>query len=175
LGPWWVEDRLYVHAPLGPSVEEKTVVVVNAPSAAHAAYLPFRQLAIGKPVPLHTRVLAPAVPAVTIRRLDEHTLEITPARGYLDLALDRVFRSERQPMTLGQEVKLSGMTAQVTALTPDGRPAAATFRFDEPLESPNFVWLCFRGSNYQPFVLPAVGQQTEIRFDWRTMFTPPAN
>ena len=39
LGPWWVEDRLYVHAPLGPSVGEKTVVVVNAPSAAHAAYL----------------------------------------------------------------------------------------------------------------------------------------
>jgi hypothetical protein len=174
LGPWWVEDRLYVHAPLGPLVEEKTVVVVNAPSAAHAAYLPFRQLAIGRPVPLHTRVLAPAVPAVSIRRLDEYTLEITPARGYLELALDRVFRSERRPMALGQEVKLTGMTARVTALTPDGRPAAATFRFDEPLESPSFVWLCFRGNSYQHFVLPAIGQETEISFNWRAFVTPPA-
>jgi len=173
LGPWWVEDRLYVHAPLGPSVGEKTVVVVNAPSAAHAAYLTFRQLAIGQPIPLHTRVLAPAVPAASIRRLDERTLEIAPARGYLDLALDRVFRCERRPMVPGQEVKLTGMTAQVTALTSDGRPAVATFRFDEPLESPTFVWLCFRGNSYKPFNLPAVGQEIEIKFDWRAVFTPP--
>ena len=145
IGLWWVEHRLYVNAPLGPEIEEKTVVVVNAPSAAHAAYLPFRQLAVGKPVPRHTRVLAPAVPTVTIRRLDEHTLEITPGWGYLDLALDHVFRSERRPMSLGEEVRLTGMTARVTALTSDGRPATATFRFDLPLESPSLVWLCFRG------------------------------
>ena len=75
-------------------------------------------------------------------------------------------------MALGQEVKLTGMTARVTALTPDGRPGAATFRFDEPLESPSFVWLCFRGNSYQPFVLPAVGEEIEIPFDWRALFAP---
>ena len=76
-------------------------------------------------------------------------------------------------MALGEEVKLTGMTARVTALTSDGRPAVATFRFDEPLESPSFVWLCFRGKSFEPFTLPAVGQETEIRFDWRAVFTPP--
>lgn len=115
----------------------------------------------------------PAVPSVSIRRLDDHTLEITPDRGFLDLALDRVFRSDRQPMSAGQEVKLTGMTARVTALTPDARPAVATFRFDEPLESPSFVWLCFRGDRFEPFNLPAVGQETTIGFDWRTAFAPP--
>jgi hypothetical protein len=173
LGPWWVEDRLYVQAPLGPAIEDKTVVVVNAPSAAHAAYLPFRQLAVGRPIPRHTRVLSPAVPAVVIRRLDAHTLEITPRSGYLDLALDRVFRNERRPLAVGEEVVLTGMTARVIALTDDGRPAVATFRFDEPLESPSFVWLCFRGNGFEPFILPTVGEQIKIRFDWGAVFTPP--
>ena len=173
LGPWWVEDRLYIHAPLGPSIDEKTLVVVNAPSAAHAAYLPFRQLAIGKPFPRHTRVLAPAVPAVRIRRIDERTLEISPKWGYLQLALDQVFRSDRRPLSEGEEVRLTGMIARITALSPDGSPATATFRFDEPLESPSFVWLCFRGDRFEPFELPVAGQETTIRFDWHAVFKPP--
>ncbi len=173
IGPWWIEDRLNVHAPLGPAIAEKTLVIVNAPSAAHAGYLTFRQGSIGKPIPRHIRVLAPAIPAVSIRRLDEHTLEIAPGRGYLDLGLDQVFRSERRPMAPGEEVRLTGMTARVTALTADGRPAVATFRFDEPLESPSFVWLCFRGISFEPFVLPAVGQETELRFDLWAVISPP--
>ena len=46
------------------------------------------------------------------------------------------------------------MTATVTELTADGRPAEATFRFDEPLESPSFAWLCFRGDGFAPFTPP---------------------
>ncbi|MGP0064552.1 MAG: hypothetical protein ACLQGP_13265 [Isosphaeraceae bacterium] len=173
LGPWWVEDRLYVRAPLGPEIGGKTLVIVNAPSVAHAGYLTFREAENGGLIPRLTRVLAPAVPGVSIRRLDEHTLEIKPRWGYLQMVLDRVFRSERRPMAPGEEVRLTGMTARVTAITADGRPAVATFRFDEPLESPSFVWLCFRGDRFEPFELPAVGLETEIRFDWRTVFTPP--
>ena len=75
-------------------------------------------------------------------------------------------------MALGEEVKLTGMTARVTALTDDGRPAVATFRFDVPLESGSLVWLCFTGQGFEPFVLPAVGQEMEIRFDWRAMLSP---
>ena len=151
LGPFWVEHRLYVNAPLGTSIGEKTLVVVNAPSVAHAAYLGFRQLALAKPIPRRIRVLAPAVPSVRILRLDDRTLEITPASGYLDFVLDQVFRSARRPMALNEEVKLTGMTARVSSLTPDGRPAVATFRFDVPLESPSFLWLCFRGQSFVPF------------------------
>jgi hypothetical protein len=173
VGPRWVHERLLVRTPLPPSIGEKTLVIVNAPSPIHASYILFLQLLSGQPVPQHTRVLAPAVPNVTIRRVDGHTLEIRPKRGYLGLALDRVFRNERRPMAEGQEVKLTGMTARVTAVTADGRPAVATFRFDEPLESPSFVWLCYRGKSYEPFVPPPVGDETRIMFNWRAVFTPP--
>jgi hypothetical protein len=173
VGPRWVHERLLVRTPLPTSIGEKTLVIVNAPSPIHAGYILFLQLLSGQPVPQHTRVLAPAVPAVTIRRVDGHTLEIRPKRGYLGLALDRVFRNERRPMAEGQEVKLTGMTVRVTAVTADGRPAVANFRFDEPLESPSFVWLCYRGKSYEPFVPPPVGEETRIVFNWRAVFTPP--
>ena len=172
VGPRWVWDRAYIQVPLGPAIGEKDLVVVNAPDPVQASYVAFQQLLKGEPVPRHIRVLAPAMPFVTIRRLDPCTLEITPAGGYIDFLLDRVFRSERRPMLLGQEVKLTGMTVRVRALTALGRPSVATFQFDVPLESDSLVWLCFRGKGFEPFSPPAVGRETSIPFDWQAMLLP---
>ena len=169
LGPRWVEERLYVRTPLGSSVGDRTVVIVNAPSPAHAGYLILRRELSGQSVPRHTRVLAPAIPSVIIRRLDERTLAIRPQGGYLRWALDQVFRSERRRFAPGEQVRLTGMTVTVTALTTDGRPAEATFQFDVPLESPSLLWLCFRGDGFEPFTPPAVGQEVEIPFDWKAL------
>ncbi len=172
IGPRWVERRLYVAAPLGPDAGDRTLVVVNAPSPGHACYHIFRRELAGEAVPRFTRVLAPAIPSVTVRRLDERTLAVRPEGGYLRFALDRVFRSERRPLAVGETVRLTGMTAAVTALTADGRPAEATFRFDVPLESPTLLWLCFRGGRFEPFIPPAVGRETVIRLDWAALLSP---
>jgi hypothetical protein len=101
--------------------------------------------------------LTPPVPAVTVRRLDERTLAIRPRGGHLRSPLDRVFRSERRQMRLAEWIRLTGLTATVTGVTADGRPGEATFRFDEPLESPSLVWLCLREagssrSRHRPWV-----------------------
>jgi hypothetical protein len=173
LGPWWVEQRFYVRSDWQAPLAGKTVVVVNAPSPMHANLLLLRRELEGRSVPLRVRTLAPAIPAVTIRRLDDRTLAIRPKGGYLHFVLDRVFRSERRELALGEQVKLSDMTVTITALCPDGRPEEATFRFDEPLESPSFVWLCYRGGGFASFTPPAVGQQVEIPFDVKAVFRPP--
>jgi hypothetical protein len=173
LGPWWVERRLYVRTDWEAPLEGRTVVIVNAPSPMHANLLLLRRELEGRSVPRRIRTLAPAIPAVAIRRLDERTLAIRPEGGYLRFVLDRVFRSERRELALGERVKLTGMTVTITALTADGRPDEATFRFDEPLESPSFVWLCFRGDGFEPFTPPAVGQEVEIPFDVKAVFRPP--
>jgi hypothetical protein len=172
LGPRWIDERVSVHTPLGRSIADETLVIVNAPSPAHADYLIPRRELNGQPVPRHTRVLAPAMPSVTIRRLDKRTIAIRPERGYLNWFLDRVFRSERRPLKLHEQVNLSGMTVEVTALTADHRPAVANFRFDVPLESPSLRWLCYRGKRFEPFVPPALDQEIEIRFDWRAVLLP---
>ncbi len=58
-GPRWVEKRLYVRTPLGRSVEDQTVVIVNAPSPVNACYLILIRELSGQSIPRHTRVLAP--------------------------------------------------------------------------------------------------------------------
>jgi hypothetical protein len=72
-------------------------------------------------------------------------------------------------LVVGEHVKLSGMTVEVTDLTADGRPAEAVFRFDQPLESSSLRWLCFRGNCFEPFVPPSIGHEATIKFDGRAM------
>jgi hypothetical protein len=161
--PRGIEKTFYVRMPMPESVKHQTVVIVNAPSAAHAGLLPLLRVQSGAAPPRHTRVLGPALSTVLIRRVDEMTLLIRPTRGYLRWVLDRVFRSDRHPMTIGQTVELSGMTARVTALTDDGRPAEVSFHFSVPLEDPSLVWLCYRNKAFERFTLPSVGDSVEIK------------
>ncbi len=172
LAPRWVERRLYVGTVLGSTIASQTLVIVNAPSAMHASYLLLRRELSGQPLPRRLRVLAPAIPSVTIRRLDERTLAIRPEGGYLNWPLDRIFRSELRPLAAGEHVVLEGMSIEIAKLTPDGRPALATFRFDVPLETPCLRWLCFRGVGFETFTPPAVGQEIEIPFDLDALFSP---
>jgi hypothetical protein len=173
LGPQWVEHRFSIQTPPDPSLEGKTLVIVNAPSTPHAHYMMLHWDLAGLPVPKTIRVLAPAVPGVTIRRLDDRTLAIRPREGYLRWVIDQVFRTGRHPLELGEQVRLTGLTVTITGLTADGRPAEASFRFDVPLESPSLVWLCFRRGRFEPFTPPVIGEQTKIDFDWGAMVWPP--
>ena len=175
VGPKWIEHRFNVGVPLGPGVEEQTLVIVNAPSPVHAHYLLLQRGVDDKPLPKFIRVLAPAIPSIVIRRIDDRTLAIRPGNGYIAWVLDRVFRSERRPMSLGQRVSVPGMEVEITAMTSDGRPAEAAFRFDVPLESPSLLWLCYRRGRFEPFTPPGIGRESVIRFDWWALANPFAS
>ena len=174
LGPPWFHERLLVRTPLPSSIGERTLVIVNAPSPIHAGYISFLQLMSGQAVPQCTRVLAPAVPAVTIRRVDVHTLEIRPKWGYLGLALDRVFRNDSPAdgRGAGGEIERNDRTGHGCSLRMAGR-LSPLFGLMNHSNRPTFVWLCYRGKSYEPFVPPRVGEETRIVFDWPAVFTPP--
>ncbi|QEH34672.1 hypothetical protein OJF2_32130 [Aquisphaera giovannonii] len=173
LGPAWIERRLYVPTSMALGPEDRAVVIVNAPSPVHAGYLALRRELDGVDSSAPVRVLAPAIPSVRIRRLDDRTLAVRPRGGYLRWPLDRAFRSERRAFRAGDEVKLTGMTVAIRSVTPDGRPEEASFRFDVPLESRSLLWLCFREGRFEPFTPPAVGQGVEIDFRWnRSLLSP---
>ncbi len=165
VGPPGFHTKLYVRTPFDESVTEQTVVLVNPPSVIHACYLPALREIAGQPVPKCVRALAPGLPSVTIRRIDTHTLMVRPERGYLVLFFDRLFRNGRQPLGLGQRITLSGMTVEVTELTADGRPAAAAFRFDTPLEDPSLRWLAWIEGRFRPWSPPPIGETVELRPD----------
>ena len=65
-------------------------MVVNPPSAMHVSYSLFRYEHDKTPAPRAIRALAPGFRPVTVRRTDEHTLEVEPTGGYLAFFLDRL-------------------------------------------------------------------------------------
>jgi hypothetical protein len=163
IGPPSLLDKLQVDVPMGPEVERQTVVIVTAPIPFAAVYLPLRRALDDLPVPAFTRILAPAYPApVVVRRPDPRTLSIRPGDGYLASAADRLARGLHRPMEIGERVELTGMTATVTALTKDGRPAVVSFRFDVPLEDPSLRWLYWDGDDFAQFAPPEVGKTLEV-------------
>jgi len=87
---------------------------------------------------------------------------LSAATHWLDYRLwpERLFRS--QPTSLGDGRELTGVSVEVTALTRDGRPGEATFRFERALEHPAFRWLQWNDGRYVPFPLPAVGETVRL-------------
>jgi len=165
--------------PSDPAVRSQTVVIVNTPTYFVSLFGPLIQALNGKPFPAHTLVLGSGVTPIEVRRIDEHTLVVRPegcflaAPGslrpgdgsdppafdvrYMLPLFDRLFRGDR-PMKVGQRIELMGAIVEITAITEDGRPAEAAFRFATALEDPSLRWLQWENGVYAPFVLPAVGE-----------------
>ncbi len=156
-------DQLTVRTALDPAVETQDLIIVNAPSVMHAMYLSVQRELAGQPVPRHTRVLAPALPAISVHRTDERTLVIRPEKSFIAWEFDHLFRSKRRPMSVGQRVRLTGLTIEVTKLTPDLRPAEAVFQFAVPLEDRSLRWLEWKDGEFVSFTPPRIGETIELR------------
>lgn len=163
VGPPSFLERIQVTPPTDDRIARQSLVVVAAPVPVLASWLAERCILAGAPVPKHTRVLAPYYPRPTeVERTDAHTLLIRPSNGFLGTITDQICRGAQYPMALGERVELSDMTAEVTALTDDGRPAEVAFRFNVPLENPSLRWLCWQGDGFAPFTPPSVGETIKL-------------
>jgi hypothetical protein len=164
IGPRSLVDGLQIRLPKEAELEGQTIVAVTAPLGFGIGYLPIKRALEGLSVPAHTWALAPYDrDFVAVRRTDEQTLVIRPKNGYLVLAGDRLPRGLQHPMSVGERVELTGMTAEVLALTEDGRPAEVAFRFSVPLEDPSLRFLRWESFAFIPFALPEVGETVELR------------
>jgi hypothetical protein len=151
--------------PTTPEIEGQDVVLVDAPDAAVPGYVLAYRAVQRLPVPKTLRSLVTGTRGAELYRQDSHTLIVRPIDGYLREPLDRIFRGEGYPMQRGQRVDLPGLNAEVTALTPDGRPGEAAFRFAGTLEQPSLRWLVWsrKSGTYVPFVPPPIGETVSVR------------
>lgn len=145
-----------------PAVRDKSVILVNPPADAFAGYIPTLRAATGRPRPRHLRWLATGASAVKVQRVDDHSLRVAPAAGFLSLASEFMQRSPRKRMPVGHVVELTGLSITVTRLMPDGRPAEILARFFLPLESDRLVFLQWSPAGFVPFPLPPVGSAVTL-------------
>jgi hypothetical protein len=143
--------------PADPAMRRQLVVIAYVPSAVAVSYSFFIRTVKGQPIPARTRVLAAEEGPISVYRADARTLRVR-----WEGRRERVFRARENPMTPGERVRLTGTDIEVTALTEDGWPAEATFRFDADLEDPSLRWLRWapldgRGG-FVSFRPPSVGE-----------------
>ncbi|MHC4641202.1 MAG: hypothetical protein ACYS32_06110 [Planctomycetota bacterium] len=161
MGPKELVDSLQ-YMSFDESIENQDLVVVNPPSTFLVTCLP-AWAAEGKPLPAHMRILASSqFGPVEVKRIDERTITVRPRGGYLVTVLDRLFRDDQDPFSVGEKIELTGMTVEVTELTDNGRPAEAAFSFSVGLEDASLRWLQYKEGRYVPFHPPAVGQSVEL-------------
>lgn len=166
-------------------VREQMVVFVNPPIQFMVSSFPTYRAAIGQPVPRRFRVLASGVYPLRLTRLNERTLALRCEGGgilqpvgtwdvpgqpkdpvfsvnYLALVMDRVFRSDSRPFTVGETSVSELMTARVVELAPGGGVREVHFTFDVPLEDEALRWVRFQEREYVEFTPPAVGQSVDL-------------
>ena len=91
---------------------------------------------------------------IRITRRNDRILEVEPEGGYVWLLV----RDNAHPMPVGHIVKLAGVSVEVLSLTEKGYPGEVAFRFENPLEDPEYVWLQFDHDTFVPFALPGIGE-----------------
>jgi hypothetical protein len=155
-----VLDRADASVPTDPG---RTVIIVTTPSDALVGYIPITRRSRSLPSPAHMYWLSTATTAVTFERVDERTLRVTPAQGFLRHRIDQMTRSPRaRRFAVGDRVPLTGLTIEVETITGDGRPSSVLARFATPLEDASLTWLRWEGHAYVSYRPPPIGARETL-------------
>ncbi len=168
-----------------PDMENKTVVVVNAPNPFLFLGLPVLRAYENKPLPERTRVLAPGFVPLEVTRTGEKALLLKAQTGnvlspetsredfkinfvYFYDEFNSLFRAEDLPFRAGEQVELTGMSVEVIDIDSAGQPRQVLFHFAVSLDDPSLSWLQWDWKNggfgsYSRFKVPAVGEKTYIK------------
>jgi hypothetical protein len=169
-------ERVAASLPPSSEMAGKTLVLVNAPDVLTPAFGIFVRARRGEPMPARIRQLAVAVEGrAMVRRTGERSLEITLTKGFFHEAFSHVYRPVDQPIALGDRFEVAGMAATVKAFTSNRQRAGTIeFAFDEALDGGSFVWVLWKGTRFERFELPAVGEEREIEVvDYMTAMQGP--
>lgn len=149
--------------PADPRLAEQDLIVVNTPEYLFfvASIFPLHEIA-GQPVPRHVRALASGLSSVDVTRRDAETLDVHLDHGLFFGAIARFFHSERDPLSPGQIISLSGLTVTILETGPGDSPTRIRYRFDRPLDDGGLRWVRWQDGIYVPFSLPAPGATVHL-------------
>ncbi len=143
------------------------VILLNPPKPAMLFYYPFVRQQFGVNNPASTQALAVGNQNITLRTVDDSTLELSGKRGFMDsMSRDVATR----PFKAGDVIDVGQMKVTVLTVSAEGVPLSARFKFSSPLSDPRRHFYAWHDEGYRNFALPAPGQQVVLPgFDARQM------
>jgi hypothetical protein len=145
-----------------PNLQDRTVVIVNAPLDIFATYIQAERAFERRPRSRHLYPLSSAATELRVTRTGPSELTLEREHGFLYTPLEQHYRSAVTSLPAGSRVELTRMAAEVLTLTEDGRPARIRFRFPVPLESSSLLFLYWKDDRYLPFELPELGSSVTL-------------
>lgn len=160
-----IYDRFMV-APADPpgGLAGRTEVVVQGHDFVVASSS-IRRAVEGRPVPARVETLGTFLSPMEVARTDPWTVEITQEGGWFAQSFDRLFQDPERRYAVGERVERPDFTAEVRAVTEDGRPLRVAFRFRDPLEDPRFRWLRYGVHGFEEWPLPPVGGRERLVYE----------
>lgn len=169
-------NEAYASLPSDAPVVDQTLVVLQTPNDFMSWYFTCMRLAEGQPLPRHTRVLSASLRDLTVERTDERTIVLRTENGFVGNRSASIYRNANSPMSAGDTVKLTGVTAEVLKTDKKGWPLDARFQFDRPLEDPSLLWYAaamvpirhrrsgrvIEVERYVRIPLPRIGEAAEV-------------
>ena len=152
------------------------MVLVNPPADLFAGYLQVTRASRGEPRPARAALARDAAPSsVRVRAPTSARCSSRRRPASSPTSPEQMLRSPRTPLPTGTRLALTGVTIEVTASLPDGRPAEVRFTFDVPLDDPSLVWAAWQRTGYVRFTPPAVGEEVTLPpSDFlKALFPPP--
>jgi hypothetical protein len=159
ISPRWlaeISERADRTLPADAGVAEKTVIVTAVPDSVLLTYVPTIRAHTGRPRPRELYWLAATPGWTRLERRAVNVLRVTAQDGLFDRRWEA--RSPRFALRTGERVRVASFAAEIVAVTPDGRPAVCDFVFDEPLESPRYLWRAWQDGGLIDFTPPPLGQ-----------------
>ena len=164
LAPKQLMDMVNIQEPFDSSIKNQDLIVVNPPVAFLLMGSFLEKEAKQQPLPRRTRVLTSSLfRPVHIHRPDANTLVVRPHYGYYVWVLDRLFRCKERPLSQGDRIVLTGMTAEILEVGSNNIVTNVAFRFDKSLEDPSHHWLQWQDGHFMPFTPPQIGESKTLK------------
>ncbi|MEE2751017.1 MAG: hypothetical protein VX519_06280 [Myxococcota bacterium] len=144
-----------------PELAEQTLIWINSMDLL-LGYMVAERAYKKETVPKRVGLLCSMFAENHVTRVDEDTLEIRPVGGFLASYTDRMSRSDKLGFTQGQRIPTPDFEVEVTEVLENGRPKAARFHFNKPLEDPSYHWVATGPQGAEPFQPPAMGETTVL-------------
>jgi len=143
--------------------ENERLVFVNVPSSLMMTYLPYIRESFGYSVPAKKWLLSADFCSLEIHRNDNRTLTIKPENGFFASPWAQTYYNTGIPVKKGFVRELPGLTATVSIVTDDGRPAEVRYEFSVPLEDKSLRWLTWTSEGFAAFILPSPGETISLK------------
>jgi hypothetical protein len=114
---------------------DQTVAIVNIPMEINALYPQLIREVDGRAWPQHCYLLYAGFGAISVERIDAHTLELHGDAGWAATHVERLSRDwKRAGLAPGDQVELQRARVEVVEVTHDARPTRVWVRFEDDLD-----------------------------------------